>query len=236
MQNCSKLHIVGSNFVNNKVSAKSDSPSLGNGGGITVTAIGNDSNVTVVIQMCNFAGNRVEENGPEIVSPSELFKHKMLVGTGGGMRLNISEGLMTNITVEDCHFKQNYALSYGGGLYIFFWQALVYTVIVRRTTFINNEAGNGGAGLNIGYSPRGEEIPNASITITDSAFDNNRAKFGGGAYVFPLVGYKFGVAFKNCTFTRNSAEFYGAAIGLLWSDILYFAAFNHFEPYIIDNW
>ena len=156
-------------------------------------------------------------------------------GRGGGVGMYVQQDSTVNTTIQSCRFEGNYATTFGGGVYIILDGGLMnHSLVITSSEFVDNESGDGGGGLNIGFLYFRYTVP--SVSIMKCYFANNQATYGGGAYVYPGIGVGNGytVVFKNCTFVRNRAEKYGAALGLISLD--FFDPQSEYAPYNIHNW
>lgn len=130
-------------------------------------------------------------------------------GPGGGVYAR-----KTNLEIKDCQFVSNTATMDGGGLYLYQGQANVVDSV-----FLQNAAGLGGGGICLFSSPitmdnsqimsntaqnqgGGMYVSDASSTVeaANNLFQNNYAKFGGGAL---FMAYAGGVLTNN-DFINNS--------------------------------
>ena len=235
--NCFEVQIVDTTFMNNTATSQiQDAPFRGNAGGVAIGSFLNPFyllNPSVTVRNSTFIGNIARPPPEDVIVPSQLYQGTFLTGRGGGMAVFIGEQSNTDALIEDCYFGQNDAESYGGGLYFILRQDSNQTAVVRRSRFYNNIAGSGGGGINVGYPATPDII---SLLVTDCTFVGNRAKFGGGSYIFPALGFRsaVSVAFNNCTFEMNWARQFGSAVGLLSLDI--YASFNLLTPYVVEDW
>ena len=242
MYNCFEVKIVDTTFINNTATSQiQDAPFRGNAGGVAIGTYRNPFyrlNPSVTVRNCTFVGNVARPPPSDIILPSQLVEGNFFTGRGGGLAVFIGEGSNIDALVEDCYFGQNYAESYGGGLYFSIFtirQSTNRTIDIKRSRFYNNIAGSGGAGLNVGYSTTfAGTVP--VLVVSDCVFVGNRANYGGGAYIFPLLDNRISVsvAFKNCTFEANWARVSGSGVGLLSLDI--FDSFNLLSPYVVEDW
>ena len=234
------MQIVDTAFMNNTATSQiQDAPFRGNAGGVAIGTYMNPfhrMNPSVIVRNCTFIGNTARPPPSDIILSSQLVEGNFFNGRGGGLAVLIGEFSNTDAFVEDCYFAQNYAESFGGGLYFGIFtitQNANRTVDVKRSRFYRNVAGSGGGGLNVGYSTT-FDVP--LLVVSDSSFVSNRADYGGGTYIFPLLGNRIAVSamFRNCTFEMNWARVFGSAVGLLSLDL--FDSFNLLSPYVVENW
>ena len=137
------------------------------------------------------------------------------VKTGGGLKLDLGSN-QTNATVSisDCTFKNNTAVS-GGGVHLFIFSSSSYNNITfDNCTFTNNDASvYSGGGLDMYISTWGKSRPVGNkIKITKCHFTNNRAKNGGGVSIYsprsPCIkrGHRNSIDFTESVFIRNVAN------------------------------
>ena len=112
-------------------------------------------------------------------------------------------------TLFNDYFENNTAASAGGGLY---YNAVYGTL--SNLTFVNNSAHmGGGAHLSCDYY-RETDTKFAFSTISDSKFISNHAIYGGGG--ISAISH-FGI--DNCEFIDNSANNYGGALSIGFSNV-----------------
>ncbi len=99
--------------------------------------------------------------------------------------------------VSRCRFRQNHAAFYGGGAY--FNYTGVQTLEIKDCLFAENNATRG-AGLN---------IDNASSTVSDCTFLDNKTTQHGGGMRYGTVVDSQSVVVKNCFFEGNQSSFGG---------------------------
>ena len=112
-------------------------------------------------------------------------------------------------TIFNTYFENNTAATAGGGLYHNAEQGTLYNL-----TFVNNSAHmGGGAHVSFDYY-RQTDIDNSYTTLSDSKFINNHAVYGGGA-----LNTLSHVEIDNCDFEGNSANNYGGALSMGYSNV-----------------
>lgn len=106
------------------------------------------------------------------------------------------------VTIEDCSFKNNKAVTFGGAIYLegFLEPSTKADVTIQNCRFQNNKAdASGGAILATGSS-------NFKISIEDCEFSNNEGSTGGGiAFEKDMTG-----KINKCKFRDNTASTGGA--------------------------
>ena len=119
------------------------------------------------------------------------------------------------------YFENNTAATAGGGLYHNAVWGTLYNL-----TFVNNSAHmGGGAHLSYDYY-RVTDMNYAYTTLSDSRFINNHAIYGGGA--LNTISH---VNVDNCEFIDNSANNYGGALSIGFSNITNSRFINNTAPY-----
>ena len=114
---------------------------------------------------------------------------------GAGMSTDGTESPITGLTVSNCIFEDNAAVSYGGAMY----NGANVAITITSCAFNGNSAAvSGGAMLNQASTP----------IIEACTFTDNEAANGGA--VFNLDGAL--PTFTNCTFTGNQATQTGGAL------------------------
>ena len=143
-------------------------------------------------------------------------------GRGGAISVYF-KGFSHNNTINiiNCHVSNNQAV-WGAGLLVdVLDNAKNNKVIVKCVTFFNNfcsvDATTGGGAIRIHFYAQ-LRLPNNTITIADSVFDNNTAHYGGGASMTThretgVYNASNNVMFCNCTWRRNVARV-GSAVDL----------------------
>ena len=219
-----------------------------------------------IVSHCVFRNNSSDPL-TNLQSTTQLFQYFLYTGRGGGCAFIINHVYSLNATLEDCHFQDNFARSYGGGLYIGLNGHSNHTVIVNRVKMVRNWTPLAAGGLEVGHGEdavlesvfvyNSEFIENYSGrgggVYVFAPGNSNRNYHNDDLYIQvavkrPDIYHCIGrlhsdgqlsnfVHFENCTFTRNVAEGFGAAIGLL-SPVLAFNRFNseRVKPFEIENW
>ena len=137
------------------------------------------------------AGGGVFSQG-YVTAENCVFTANSITGNGGGMFAQ------TAILAENCTFTNNTATNSGGGAYASSSSGNKTTF--ENCTFTNNTAIENGGGLSSFQTTE----------LTDSRFANNTAvRNGGGAYVGD---WGNGLIAESCTFTLNTAGYYGGGV------------------------
>ena len=165
-------------------------------------------------------GSTIEQETTKYIS-SVGSSHQQF-GRGGAISIYF-KGLSKNNTINviDCHIAHNQAV-WGAGLLVdVLDNANNNRVIVKRVNFSNNfcsvDATTGGGAIRIHFFAQ-IHLPNNTIIITGSVFNNNTAYYGGGASMTThretgIYNASNKVIFKNCTWYRNVARI-GSAVDL----------------------
>ena len=137
------------------------------------------------------------------------------LGRGGGLAIRILGSASNNtISIANCKFYHNQALS-GGGLSIkIAGQASKNSIDIEDCKIVNNTSYQTGGGIDIGL--RLDLIRNNEVMFKHCYIEENCAKTGGGTLLLlnNLGNCSSGqnsVVFVDCTWISNSAE-YGAAL------------------------
>ena len=124
-------------------------------------------------------------------------------------------------TLFNNYFENNTAKSAGGGLYHNAVDGKLFNL-----TFVNNTAHmGGGAHLSFDYY-RETDMNDANTVLSDSRFINNHAIYGGGA--LNTISH---VNVDNCEFIDNSANNYGGALSIAFSNITNSRFMNNTAPF-----
>ena len=140
-------------------------------------------------------------------------------GLGGGLSITLDENSTHHqVLVNRCTFNGVKA-PWGAGMHIrFFVLCSSNVVTVNNSVFQNSTASFAGGGMGIGIT---QQQPNENddnhVFITNTKFSYNKAKYGGGTYVFAFHGdvparNKL-VRFTNCSWEDNRA-YYGPAVDI----------------------
>jgi predicted outer membrane repeat protein len=118
--------------------------------------------------------------------------HGFTTHTGGGMTC----GPFSYLTLRNCTFRSNTALSWGGGLNV-----IASSVTIENCAFEDNSAETG-AGMNC--------CCGSSVTLTDCSFQSNSAEAGhGGGLNCEDTGT---AVLEHCTFLGNYADDHGGGM------------------------
>lgn len=182
-------------------------------GGITIFSQTQSTNVT--IDHCNFTNNRASLNPPNDTRPVLLKQN----GHGGAILVRLSETSNSTVTISNCWFENNYAQVDGGAVYLTYSDGSADNVVsIVNTTFVGNlvdEASGGAISLN-SYNFTHSNC----FFLEDNTFLANRGSAGGAfsmaLYDSDLVSseYPDKIVFRRCSFTENSADNEGTAVGL----------------------
>ena len=173
------LSVRESVFYSNYYRAKKDSGHLMVGGGMFVYHNETHSEPYFInISSVTFVSNSA--NTMEIATFNFLK-------TGGGLKLELgSKQTNVAVSISDCTFKNNTAVS-GGGVHLFIFSSSSYnTITFDNCTFTNNDASvYSGGGLDVYISTWGKSRPVGNkIKITRCYFTNNKAEIGGGVSIY----------------------------------------------------
>ncbi len=239
MFNCVDVSFSHVTFMDNQaVSPITDTPFRSNAGGLSVGVHEisfTNSSPAINIQDCTFLRNTARPPPQDAVSTSQLFLQSIFLGRGGGLGVFVRESIRVVTNIRDCVFEGNFATTFGGGMYVIMDGSVAnHSVYVSKSLFVNNTCDGGGGGLHTGYFTPTTALH--SVVATNCTFVGNRALLGGGSYIFPGVGVGrvYSVTYRNCTFRRNTATEYGAALGLFSLDV--FESHEDINAYIIQDW
>ena len=172
------------------------------------------------ISDCTFESNRANTSNPEKSSFVKLVGVKKLInfqglGRGGGLAIRILGSASRNrISIVDCKFYHNQALS-GGGLNIKITdEANRNSVKIISCRFVYNMADRSGGGINIGL--RLAAIQNNVVRFESCLIEDNSAKTGGGMLLLlnnlgDCSSGQNSLEFVDSSWISNTAE-YGAAV------------------------
>lgn len=180
------------------------------------------SSARYIIDECTFDSNRASTVSPEKSSYVKIAGVKKLtnfqgLGRGGGIIVYILGRASNNsVSIVNCNFYNNRAIS-GGGFYTRIGgQATNNSIDVIGSKFVNNTSDQTGGALCVGYTLT--SIRRNNITFRHCTVKENVAKSGGGLLLLMNnLGKCYGkdgvntITFIDCIWTNNSAE-YGAAI------------------------
>jgi predicted outer membrane repeat protein len=164
--------------------------------GSGIACVANDCPLTVtrsVFTRNTGSGISVSGSGGEVSVTHSTFRCNTTPGGGGG--IDFSPYPSGDLTAADDVFTGNTATGYGGGIYNF------ETATVTGDTFTGNSAADGGAIANQGL-----------MSVTRTAFRNNKAStYGGAVYQQNLFGNE-GVGIGGGRITGNSADGDGGGV------------------------
>ncbi len=213
MSFAASTRIVGCSFVDNHV--------LGPGGkgGAVMLNVGDGAEPgAMFVSGCVFQGNSAEKegnsggaigtnyNGPlSVTIEDSVFTGNKARSSGAAIRLN---GEPLEATITGCTFEANESGYEGASIYMDHWSSAE----VVDCTFTGNHAGQSGAGLAL-QTP---DSSGASLTISDSLFDQGTAVVGGGGVLVSAdEGDAVSVCVDNSTFSGNAAEYSGGGLHLM---------------------
>ncbi|WP_292885447.1 pectate lyase-like adhesive domain-containing protein [Methanobrevibacter sp. UBA212] len=210
--------ITNSEFIHNVANTTSDQR-YPDGGAIYI--FGNYA----TIDGCNFTDNiQLKTGGGALycggfygtLKNCNFINNSAPMSHGGGVSI-----LGGGWTISNTYFENNTAATAGGGLYHNAVWGTLYNL-----TFVNNSAHmGGGAHLSYDYY-RVTDMNYAYTTLSDSRFINNHAIYGGGA--LNTISH---VNVDNCEFIDNSANNYGGALSIGFSNITNSRFINNTAPY-----
>ena len=160
----------------------------GHAGGLSVAfnlkTVQNRSMLTTLIRDSTFRNNSVRATISGRQSTTQLLRHNIPTGRGGGCAVNVNSATSVHVLVDGCLFERNFALTFGGGLY-FAWDIVSsHRTFLNNTLFIENESPRGGGGILILFTRGGTESISNHVYSTNLQFFGNKATYGGGVYVF----------------------------------------------------
>ena len=165
-------------------------------------------------------GSTIEQETTKYIS--SIGSSHQQFGRGGAISIYF-KGFSENNTINiiDCHIAHNQAV-WGAGLLVdVLDNAKNNRVIVKRVKFFNNfcsvDATTGGGAIRIHFFAQ-IHLPNNTIAIEGSMFDNNTAYYGGGTSMtthreIGVYNASNKVIFQNCRWHRNVARI-GSAVDL----------------------
>lgn len=191
--NCRIVNVVSCIFENNgPVTGTKYQAWRGQSGGLSIAYdISSNDNVAqqnllykVEVKKCTFMNNSAVGVASIKQSTSRLLRQLLFTGRGGGCAIIINSVYPANVSVSDCVFEGNTALSYGGGLYVAYGVVANHTVVLNRIRFLRNKTPGGAGGLEMGFALGGPNEISNSLYAYNVEFVENEAGFGGGAYFF----------------------------------------------------
>ena len=148
------------------------------------------------------------------VLPEDLpfCKHEYFCG---GLRI-IAIETFTKVVIQDSMFRANEAVD-GGGFYFISTgtseNLLNHNMLeINNSIFVGNKAGKFGGGIQIVSKANCE--CSLSMNIESSKFDQNFAKYSGGAISLDVYSDTDKYIIEKCVFTNNTAGYTGAALTL----------------------
>ena len=166
---------------------------------------------------CNFVSNKADTGKDNNISGFTRFDK------GGGLCCLLRGQRGVSVTVEDAVVSGNIAASYGGGIFASFSNNATNSIVtVKGTNYTNNYAVYGGAHYSgfLHNQYLGQMPLNCNFEFESSAFNGNKALYGGGISMFstPISqctrNTSNTVNFENCVWQYNTAQF-GSAITIL---------------------
>lgn len=167
-----------------------------NGGAIMISG-------PATLSDCHFIDNYAEGSGGAVAvedmnasgfsMKNSTFSRNYSAAFGGGLYVSN----VTNVRIESCEFKENEAVNNGGGIRLIDTDA-----DVSHTVFENNDATRTGGGLSLWAFTRSA----TRVEVSDCAFTDNLATFGGGIW---MGGTTDNNEFKilHCDFVDNEATY-----------------------------
>ena len=181
-------------------------------------------NSTYTFQRCTFSKNKASNLDPEKTSITDSTgSHFQGLGRGGGLCIIFRGDAVNNsFQILESNFSENRAI-WGGGLYVSFQNSSEQNrVTVRNTSFEQNSACDyGGGGASVGHLFFKGETPHKEniIEFYSCTFLKNKAKYGGGTFVYSSQSntsyeeLKNMIKFQGCTWLENMAR-YGSAVDI----------------------
>lgn len=140
---------------------------------------------------------------------------------GGGITMILGTHASHNkINISHCTFRNLSAINIGGMNITIRSNATGNVIFISNTTFENNTCNSGGGGIHIRLLNSHQMQPSDNnITIVNSSFIRNRARYGGGVFLNSSKGInshytKNMINFLDCTWIANGAR-YGSAVDAL---------------------
>ena len=205
--------VASSSFENNRPRKQAMSLSEDStGGGVHLimhnfSDIDTDTHSHYLFNDCSFTRNSATGDIP-VRQMSKTHK-------GGGLKIVLDGSMAQTITISNCTFQENDAIS-GGGVYISFELGKKKNqVTIKDSTFQDNNAHEGyGGGLHLHYvtkaSRSSSENPADHLNVSHTQFITNHGRFGGAVAIHVPTAQshqekKCYVKFNRCTFRGNSA-------------------------------
>ena len=169
----------------------------------------------------NFAGNPnniTNQNQHEINKLiNSVTKTFVNFYRGGGLGIFVRENYTNiSITIDRCHFEDNFAYLFGGGLYVNSRGSEQRNLTVSNCTFTGNSVSKFGAGggLHITMRVRGSLNNPSQFHFRYCHFVHNRAQYGGGMNIVQVYSESPGVLFSltDSYFKENEAYGTGSAV------------------------
>ena len=235
--NCQRVQVESSNF-HNCTALKEKAVLLGsNSAGISLFYNMNDTTIgklvyfnaslhaSIRIKGCMFTQNHV--GLPRDTHSQNQFEINQLINNvtktvinsdrGGGIGIFVRENYTNiSITIDSCHFEDNFAYLFGGGLYVNTRGSEQRSLTVHNCTFTGNEVsrvGYGG-GLHITVRVRGMLNSPSQFQFRHCRFFRNRATYGGGMNILQVYSEGHGILFSltDSYFKENVAHRTGSAV------------------------
>ena len=213
-----KAEISNSHFQHN-ITRYPDSDSLTTGPGVHLElAYGNNAS-TLTATDVNFVACHFKNTNR---TQGRLYKQSgTLIATnqGGGLRVVLEQNTARNtINISHCTFT-NLSAPYIGGVDILIRNnATANAIVISNCTFVNNtcrRCGGGGVRVQLDSNLHHEQPAGNHITINNSLFVQNLARYGGGVFLNTSNSYALtnnnSVTFSGCNWTKNGGR-YGSAV------------------------
>jgi hypothetical protein len=158
--------------------------------------------------VANAGGGIYQLNGELAASRCRFIGNWSLLG-GGGIACYAGR-----FTIRECTFAGNICSSFGGAFYSPFFAA---GSLIENCTFVDNRAAGGGAIALGNCMCVSSWFHDASVKIVGCTLRGNHSgEYGAGGAIFLTEG---NVTVQNCTFSGNSSQAQGGALGA-WASIL----------------
>ena len=237
--NCPSLSVINCTFINNTSSAQHIFRSYeGNSGSLSYgwnnVLLDQRSAASVYIYNCTFYNNSARGQFIDSTGALEALK---FTGRGGGIALIFNATDAVNVTIEHTMFQENFANVIGGGLYLLFdGISINQSFNIHNNTFLSNTARSGAAGIVFAYLSSISPTDISIISVRDCSFIRNHGGLVGAisiAMTYISGATKF-LQISNCKFHYNTANEFGAAIGLHHADVL--STKRDVSPLEITDW